>query len=111
MMPSTTTYKWGNVLLVAFPRTDATGTIRRPALVLYDEGDEDVMVARITTQTARSKSDIAIADWKSAGLLVPSVVRLGKVTTIKKSLVDKLLGALTLTEAQRVKNEWRALFV
>ena len=69
------------------------------------------MVARITTQTARRKSDIALTDWKSAGLLAPSVVRLSKVTTIKKSLVDRLLGALTLTEAQHVKNEWRALFV
>ena len=110
MMLSTTTYKWGDVLLVAFPRTDATGTIKRPAFVLYDEWDEDVMVARITTQTARGKSDIALTDWESAGLLAPSAVRLGKVATIKKSLVDKLLGALTLTEAQRVKNEWRALF-
>ena len=110
MMPSTTTYKWGDILLVAFPRTDAMGTIKRPALVLYDEGDEDVMVARITTQTARSKSDIALTDWKSAGLLAPSVLRLSKVTTIKKSLVDRLLGALTHIEAQHVKNKWRALF-
>jgi mRNA interferase MazF len=86
------------------------GIIKRPALVLYDEGDEDVMVARITTQTARSKSDIAFTDWKAAGLLAPSVVRLSKVTTIKKSLVDKLLGELTFTETQHVKNEWRALF-
>lgn len=55
-----TTYKWGDVLLVAFPRTDAKGTVKRPALVLYDKGDEDVMVARITTQTARGKSELIL---------------------------------------------------
>jgi mRNA interferase MazF len=110
MTLSTTTYKWGDVLLVAFPRTDATGTVKRPALVLYDERDEDVMVARVTTQTARSTSDVALTDWKAAGLVAPSVVRLSKVATIKKSLVDKSLGALTSIEAQRVKGEWRALF-
>ena len=94
MMLSTTTYKWGDVLLVAFPRTDATGTIKRPAFMLYDEGDEDVMVARITTQTARGKSDIVLTDWESAGLLAPSVVQLSKVATIKKSLVDNCWARL-----------------
>jgi len=78
--------------------------------VLYDEGDEDVVVARITTRPARCKSDLALTDWESAGLLAPSVVRLGKIATIKKSLVDKRLGALTLPEAQHVKSEWQALF-
>jgi len=46
-MSSTTSYKWGEVVLVVFPLTDMTGTRRRPGLVLYDAGDEDVMLARI----------------------------------------------------------------
>jgi hypothetical protein len=48
-MPSTTRYKWGDVVLVAFPLSDMSGSLRRPGLVLFDSGDEDVMLARITT--------------------------------------------------------------
>lgn len=109
-MRSTTIYKWGDILLVGFPLTDASATIRRPGLVLFDEGDEDVMVARISTQSPRSKSDISILDWKNANLIAPSIIRLGKVATIKKTLVVKLLGALSDAEAQRIKGEWQALF-
>ncbi len=41
---------FGDVILIEFPHTDLRGKSRRPALVLYDTGDQDVWVARIPTQ-------------------------------------------------------------
>lgn len=109
-MPSTTGYKWGDVLLVAFPLTDVSGTRRRPGLVLYDSGDEDVMLARITTQDSRHRTDVRLSDWKATGLVAESVVRLSKVATIKKSLVDRRLGVLAGKDRTVIRRVWARMF-
>jgi len=56
-MPSTIRYRWGDVVLVAFPLSDISGAIRRPGLVLFDSADEDTMLARITTQRMRQEME------------------------------------------------------
>ena len=45
-MPSMTSYKFGEVVLVEFP--GVIRTKRRPALVILDIGDADVVLAPIT---------------------------------------------------------------
>jgi mRNA interferase MazF len=40
----------GDLVLLAFPFTSETGAKQRPALVLLDSGDEDLLVARVTAQ-------------------------------------------------------------
>jgi mRNA interferase MazF len=109
-MPSTTRYRWGDVVLVAFPLSDMSGAIRRPGLVLFDSGDEDAMLARITTQQMRGPTDVRSADWKAAGLIADSVVRLSKVATIRKSLVDRRLGALSPKDKTTVRAVWSKIF-
>src|SRR4051794_746699 len=94
-MPSMTTYRKGDVLLVAFPFVDEGQNKRRPAIVVADTGDQDVLLARVTTQKSRHKFDLELADWKAAGLLAASVVRLHKLATIDKSLVQRQLGRLS----------------
>ena len=82
----------GDVVLLAFPFSSATGAKQRPALVLFDCGDQDLLVARVTTQPRQSAFDIPLQDWKEAGLLAPSAVRLHKLATIEKNLVRRKLG-------------------
>ncbi len=36
---------------------------------MYDSGDEDVLVARVTTQRHVTEADYKIADWQICGLL------------------------------------------
>ncbi len=64
----------GDVVLLLFPFTGAEGAKKRPALVLLDTGDDDVVVARITSQIARGDLDVELAQWQQEGLLAPSVV-------------------------------------
>ena len=109
-MPSTTRYRWGDVVLVAFPLSDMSGTRRRPGLVLYDSGDEDVMLARITTQGTRHQTDVPLSGWKAAGLIAESVIRLSKVATIKKSLVNRRLGVLSAKDRVVVQRVWTRMF-
>ncbi len=95
-------YKLGEVVLVAFPYTNGTGSKKRPALVLYDADDPDVLVARITSQTVLTKDDIVLDDWVEAGLLVPSTVRLHKVATLEKALINRSLGTLSDSDRQAI---------
>lgn len=97
-----TDYKLGEVILIAFPYTNGVGSKKRPALVLYDAGDPDILVARITSQVVRAKDDLVLNDWMEAGLLVPSTVRLHKVATLEKTLINRTLGTLSTSDRQIV---------
>jgi len=96
-------YRPGEVVLLSFPFAGATRVKRRPALVLLDTGDEDIVVARATSQVARGPFDVELVEWRQAGLLLPSVVRVHKVATVEKRLVERRLGALTAGDWERVR--------
>lgn len=68
-----TTFEPGEL---AFPFTSGAGSKQRPALVVFDAGDSDIIVASVTTQLRSSAFDITILGWQAAGLLAPSTARM-----------------------------------
>ncbi|OKH55938.1 growth inhibitor [Calothrix sp. HK-06] len=96
-------YQPGFVVLLAFPFSDTATFKFRPALVLLDTGDDDIVVSRITSQVSQTDLDIEITEWQQAGLMRPSVVRLHKVNTIEKSLVNRQLGTLQFNDWLQVR--------
>jgi len=106
-----TAYEFGEVLLLnAYPYSDLKGVKKRPALVLADTGDEDIVVARITSESPRDAYDLLLDRWKEAGLLLPSSVRLAKVATLSKALVLKKLGKLGSPERRKIRMALSKLF-
>ena len=97
-----TTWQIGDLLLVDFPFTTTGPGKPRPALVILDTGDADVVLARVTTQPYGSPYDVPIVDWQQAGLLAPSTVRLHKLATIAKNRIHKRIGALVASDRQSV---------
>lgn len=93
-----TNFHPGDLLLVVFPFTHGGQSKQRPALVIADTGDPDVVVARVTTQVQNTPFDVVLSDWKAAGLMAPSVARLHKIATLDKSLVQRPLGLLTSSD-------------
>src|SRR5688572_29656075 len=79
----------GDLVLVDFAFTSSGSGKPRPALVILDSGDADLLLARVTTQSYNTLYDVAITQWKQAGLLAPSVVRLHKLATLAKSRIQK----------------------
>ena len=103
-------YRPGEVILLSFPLANTTGTKRRPALVLLDAGDEDIVLARLTSQIHQTAFDVEIIDWQQAGLLLPSVARVHKLATIEKCLVERRLGTLTPNDWKRVRVKIKQLW-
>jgi mRNA interferase MazF len=95
-------YQPGSVVLLTLPFSDATTSKLRPALVLLDTGDNDIVVSRITTQIYTTDFDVEILEWQQAGLMRPSVVRLHKLNTLAKTLVNRILGTLDPNDWQQV---------
>ena len=102
MTPSTTSYRPGDLVLVAFPYSGRAETRNRPALVILDTGDLDVVLARVTTQQYRSPHDVSLSDWRGAGLLAPSVVRTHKLATLEKRLIRRHLGSVEPGDRERL---------
>ncbi len=95
-------YQPGDLVLIAFPFSSGAQAKNRPALVILDVGDEDIVVARVTTQLTHTPFDVPLADWQAAGLRAPSVARLHKLATLTKSSVSRFLGRLQGTDRQAV---------
>ena len=100
----------GEVLLAWLVFSDGQGAKRRPVLVVHDFGDDDLLVVPITSQRDRVVTDLILLDWKSAGLKLPSTVRVEKLATIEKSCVARKLDVLPSAELVRVKETLAAVF-
>lgn len=72
-------------------------------MVVYDAGDQDILVARITTQEHLTLADYKILEWQKCGLLAESYIRLGKQATIEKQYILKPLGKLETEETRAIK--------
>ena len=94
-----------DVVAVPFPFTDRPAVKRRPALVVssaaFNHAHAQSILAMITSARSTWPSDIAIRDWRQAGLHVPCRVRL-KLFTLDDALLVRKLGALSKPDGQAV---------
>lgn len=96
-------YRLGDIILLNFPYTGFVGAKKRPALVILDAKDGDVLVSRITSKSHHSDYDLTITDWKGAGLISLSYVRLHKLATLENTLIERKLGALSPNDLADLK--------
>jgi mRNA-degrading endonuclease toxin of MazEF toxin-antitoxin module len=96
---------FGEIQLCRFPFTDGIGAKARPVLVLFDLG-EDAVVCRITSRLRDDAMDVKVMDWRAAGLLKESTVRLDKLVTAEKSVFFKRLGQLSAADLEAVRSRW-----
>lgn len=98
------TYSFGDVILAQFPYVSGAAGKKRPALVLIDTGDDDVVAAIITSKPTRNvPHDVQIKDWQQANLLKPSVVRVHKIYTRQKDKIEGNLGKISNDDSKKVR--------
>ncbi len=94
---------FGDIVLLKFPFTDSKTFKWRPALIINDFNDGDIIVCRITSQIYKTQNDVLIDDWKESGLKLPSVVRVHKIATLEKDMVELLMGKVNKSIKEKVK--------
>ena len=99
----------GSIVLLKFPFTDGIGFKRRPALVLKDCEDGDVLVCRITSKIYNSKYDIYLNDWLKFGLKLPSVVRIHKMATLEMDMIETIMGQIDDAILSESKKMYKSL--
>ena len=85
---------FGDIVLLRFPFTDGLTFKRRPALIIKDYLDGDIIACRVTSQIYNTKYDVYIDDWKKVGLKLPSTIRVHKIATLEKSMVEMIMGKI-----------------
>jgi mRNA interferase MazF len=98
-MPATTGFEFGDLVLVPFPFTDQSTTSAgplsssAPAPITGELLDLIILAVTSQVRAAPAVGEAAIACWKEAGLLKPSVLK-PLIATIEKELVLRRLGRL-----------------
>ncbi len=103
-------YAQRDILLFSMVFSDASGVKKRPVMVVYDNGDDDLLVAPVTSQPARTHYDMRLDEWQKAGLRLPSILRLEKLATVAKSTVLRRLGRVSSSDWQRLQPRLEELF-
>ena len=89
-------FKENTIVLIAFPFTNLTASKIRPALIIRDQVDDDLICCPISSIFNRTRDDIEIKESDTKGFVFPikSVVRIQKIFTLNMSLVRKKIGSL-----------------
>jgi len=103
-------YSFSEVVLLEFPFTDGQNSKLRPAVVVKDTEDSDIILVRVTSQIRNSEFDIEVTDWQSAGLKLPSIIRIHKIATMESNMIVKSLGNLSTDDSSKLKQVLAKLF-
>jgi len=95
---------FGEIVLLKFPFTDGKTFKRRPALIINDFNDGDIIVCRVTSQIYKTKNDIYIENWEKSGLRLPSVIRVHKLATLEKDMVEMVMGKIGDSTKNQIKD-------
>ena len=95
---------FGEIVLLKFPFTNGKTFKKRPALIINDFNDGDIIVCRITSQIYNTKNDIYIENWEKSGLRLPSVIRVHKLATLEKDMVEIVMGKIGNSTKNQIKD-------
>ena len=86
----------GDIIVIDFPFSNLQKSKRRPVLVLKIPKGEDIIVNQITGESYESSVEIQITlnDFKQGSLKRNSFVRIDKIASIEKSLINYKIGSL-----------------
>ena len=95
-MQTTTTYSFGDIVLVPFPFTDQTNRKKRPAAIVstsaYNAAKPDVIIMAVTSQVklVQALGECLVSSWRQAGLLKPSAIKPVITRMVQKPCPDTL---------------------
>lgn len=117
-MPSTTTYRRGQVVVLNVPFTGQGGAKPRPGVIASAEAFHralpDVIVCPISSQPRYYRrpgpGDRPLVHWKAVGLRYPSTARVPNLVAVEKKLIKRVLGRLHPEDLERIEEGLREAF-
>jgi mRNA interferase MazF len=94
---------FGDIVLLKFPFTDTKTFKKRPALIINDLNDDDIIVCRITSKIYETSFDVYIDNWEKSGLKLPSVIRVHKLATLEKDMVGLVIGKIDKSLKEKIR--------
>ena len=100
---------FGEIVLLKFPFSNGQNYKKRPALILADTLDSDIIVCRITSKLNDTEFDFKIKNWKECGLRLPSIIRLHKIASLEKYMVELTIGTIDEKLKRKLKEKFSSL--
>src|SRR5262245_57454568 len=109
-MPSTNTYRQGQVVVVNVPFSTQEGAKPRPAVIVsaeaFHRGLPDVIVCPVSSQRRfyqqPGPGDCPLQKWRTLGLRYPSTIRVSNILAVDKKLIKRALGPLAAEDRERL---------
>ncbi len=109
----------GQIVLTPFPYTDLSGAKLRPVLMLRQASSQfdDWLVCMVSSQIRQAQADFddivqpSDVDFVSAGLKVPSVLRLSRLAVLDSSLLVGSLGSISQERLWRIRQRLAAWII
>lgn len=97
--------------MVPFPFTDLSAVKTRPALILSKTyQSDDLILSAITSQYHKDGVEVQNDHLTHGELPCISYIRYGKVVTLNKSIVKKVVAKLNRTKLQEVLEKFKDQF-
>lgn len=102
----------GDIVVVMYPFSDLSGTKRRPALIISPQMGDDLLLCQITSRTGPNAYTIPLQDSDLADgkLQLDSYIRINKISTIEKGIIEYKMGKLKTQKTKAVLKEIQKLF-
>jgi mRNA interferase MazF len=103
----------GQIVLLRFPYADHKDTKLRPALVIRQlpRAYEDWLICMISSQLSQKVSSFdeiiseEDSDFTSSGLKFTSVIRIGRLVVVHKTILVGAIGEISTDRLTRIKNK------
>lgn len=110
-MASTTTFRRGQVVVVAVSFSDHSGVKLRPALIVsaddFHRDLPDVIVCPISSQpryySRPGRGDFPLQGWRAVGLRHPSSLRISKLLAVDKRIIRRTLGTVSKQDLTQIE--------
>jgi len=105
-----TRYSFGDIVFVEFFQFATGDKKKRPAMVILDIGDDDVVVCPVTARKWEGKGDCSLRDWEEGGLKRESWIRLSKISSLEKLDVLHVFGKISQRDEEEIRRVFKELF-
>jgi mRNA interferase MazF len=102
----------GDVVVIPFPFSDLSENKRRPALVVAELDNDEIILCQITSRARIDKYSVLLdqQDFKQGGLKVESIIRPNKLFTAERSIVSYKGGSLKEIKVKQIEKELIKIF-